>query len=346
MTEPKKASQEKSCYRILSLDGGGVRGVLSAWILRNMERHLNEMDGGENRPLGQRFDLIAGTSVGAILALSLAIGKSAEEIVRHWVGDENCDCEEAGKAAFGGGKIGKIFGHPRSLFSWLFFAPKHDSKMLKRELELWFRGKKLNEIGENSKGPHVLVTSTALAKPSLRSWKSPQRIEFKSRADQQLADVAYASAAAPVFFASQTKFGFDAPLADGGLCANNPAVTAIVEAVGAGIPLERIRLVSVGTGTPCGMPYDPGKIGKGGAMRWFVRLGSSPAIPLIELMMEAQSDMAHRQAGFLLEKERYLRVNPQLKFPMKLDEMEKVGYLKAYSDLTREEYAKLGELML
>ena len=87
-------------------------------------------------------------------------------------------------------------------------------------------------------------------------------------------------------------------------------------------------------------------------MRWFLKLWTSPsfipspAIPLIELMIEAQSDMAHHQANFLVGQERYLRINPQLKFPMKLDEIEKIGYLKAYSDLTKGEYQKLANLVL
>ena len=65
--------------KILSLDGGGVRGYLTAMILENVEKQLNLRD-GTNKPLGGYFDLIAGTSTGAIIAGLLAIGKSASEV--------------------------------------------------------------------------------------------------------------------------------------------------------------------------------------------------------------------------------------------------------------------------
>ena len=338
MTESPKTSQEKPRFRILALDGGGVRGVLSAQILQKMETYLNSRE-ETPLPLGQRFDLIAGTSVGAILGLSLAMGRSAAETLEYWAGGGK---DKDGK----GGKVQEIFGHPKSRLKWLFFCSKHDASALEEALKSWFCNKKLCDLGHEKGTTHVLVTATALAKPSLRTWKSPSDPRYADRAKQQLADVARASAAAPTFFPPQQKELFDPPNVDGGLCANNPAVIAIVEALGRRYELDQIDLVSVGTGIPCGMSYDPNKIGKGGAKRWLFSM-KHKAVPLIELMMEAQSDMTHQQANFMLKgRGRYLRINPQLKFPMTLDEMEKVGYLKAYSDLTREEYAKLGELML
>ena len=66
-------------FRILSLDGGGVRGYLTTLILENIEKQLNNQD-GSTKPLGDYFDLIAGTSTGAIIGGLLATGKSAKEI--------------------------------------------------------------------------------------------------------------------------------------------------------------------------------------------------------------------------------------------------------------------------
>lgn len=325
MSNPRKTV--KGDLRILTLDGGGVRGALTAQILENLERYLKEKN-GDNLPLGQRFDLIAGTSVGAILALSLAMGKSAKETVEHWVGDGNAKS----------GKIQQIFGKPKSFPRWFFLTEKHNSDALRDALQDWFEKRKLADLGRRPKHCQVLITSTALANPSLRTWKSEIRPKYAGRADKMLADVAYASAAAPTFFRAQMKENFDSPNADGGLCANNPAVPAIVEALGMGYGLDQIRLVSVGTGVPCGMPYDPNKIGTGGGLRWLLKL-KPKAIPLIELMMQAQSDLAHQQAKFMLkDRGLYLRIDRQLKFPMTLDEIDKVNLLKAYADLTREDH--------
>ena len=75
--EEMMAPREK--FRVLSLDGGGARGYLSAGILANIESYLN-IKTGVKVPLGKRFDLIAGTSTGGIIALGLATGRSAVDV--------------------------------------------------------------------------------------------------------------------------------------------------------------------------------------------------------------------------------------------------------------------------
>src|SRR5580692_8285118 len=62
-------------YRILSLDGGGIRGVFPAAFLAKLEEHLQH-------PVGSYFDLIAGTSTGGIIAIGLGLGLTANEILR------------------------------------------------------------------------------------------------------------------------------------------------------------------------------------------------------------------------------------------------------------------------
>ena len=69
----------KNKIKVLSLDGGGVKGYLSAKILFNIETLLNQ-ENSEYINIGQRFDLIVGTSTGGIIACALSIGKSAKEI--------------------------------------------------------------------------------------------------------------------------------------------------------------------------------------------------------------------------------------------------------------------------
>jgi patatin-like phospholipase/acyl hydrolase len=74
-----------STFRILSLDGGGIRGTFSAAFLARIEEHLDY-------PIGRYFDLIAGTSTGGIIAIGLGLGLSAKEILRLY--------EEKGPAIF------------------------------------------------------------------------------------------------------------------------------------------------------------------------------------------------------------------------------------------------------
>src|SRR5271156_185257 len=70
-----EAANEQGFYRILSLDGGGIRGVFPAAFLARLEEHL------EN-PIGRYFDLIAGTSTGGIIAIGLGLGLPACDILK------------------------------------------------------------------------------------------------------------------------------------------------------------------------------------------------------------------------------------------------------------------------
>src|ERR1700730_19202618 len=70
-------SSDCSVFRILSLDGGGIRGVFPAALLARLEQHLDA-------PIGSYFDLIAGTSTGGIIAIGLGLGLSAKDILKFY----------------------------------------------------------------------------------------------------------------------------------------------------------------------------------------------------------------------------------------------------------------------
>src|SRR3984893_7186166 len=71
-------SGNRKDFRILSLDGGGIRGVFPAALLARFEEHLEH-------PIGRYFDLIAGTSTGGIIAIGLGLGQSAGDILNLYV---------------------------------------------------------------------------------------------------------------------------------------------------------------------------------------------------------------------------------------------------------------------
>jgi patatin-like phospholipase/acyl hydrolase len=313
-------------FRILSLDGGGVRGVLTARILANIERYLNNLT-GTDLPLGRRFDLLAGTSTGGLIALGLSIGKTALDVL-----------------AFYEEHIPRIFGdrQARSFIKWLR-KPKYSSEPLASALKQFFNDATLKDVVTD-----VCITSISLQNAKPRLHKSGYLARNADRLDECLVDIGLATSAAPTYFQSHSG-KLSSGLVDGGLCANNPSVVAIVEALqfeGASKranqasdrprSLEDLVLLSVGTGDPCAMPYDHRALRDAGLRRWIVTRGSMGAtVPLIDVATESQSVLAHFQAMFLL-KERYLRVNPQLKFPMRLDQSDAIGELKNLADVTRE----------
>ena len=102
-------------------------------------------------------------------------------------------------------------------------------------------------------------------------------------------------------------------------------------------------MVSIGTGEPCAMPYDHTQLRAGGLRRWILFWGKSgPTVPLFDVTTESQSVLAHFQAAFMLGP-LYLRINPRLTFPMRLDDVSKLPELKNLADLEKTAEAFLLE---
>lgn len=302
-------------FKILSLDGGGSRGYLSAKILANMENYLNKKDNQEI-PIGQRFDFIAGTSTGGIIALALAIGKTAKDIEKLYYKN-----------------IPEIFGKKQKYFS-NFFSPKYKSLVLEKMVEEVLDDYTLNDVKT-----HVLITSVNLDNAKPRFHKSDYFQRNTERANEKLKDIAMATSAAPTYFKAKTGLKHSHNLIDGGICANNPSLSALVDSLGfqennslnttPPSGMEDVIIVSIGTGEIGEMPYDSSKLVNGGKINW---IRNNSTTPIIDVLMESQSQLAHFQAKFLL-KERYLRINPKLPFKMELDDIKKLDNLKNLANL-------------
>jgi patatin-like phospholipase/acyl hydrolase len=307
----------KELFRILSLDGGGTRGYFSALALGNIETYLNKRD-GVDRPLGTYFDLIAGTSTGAIIALALALGMQAREIAKFY--------EDNIPLIFKKGIIRNVSQ---------FFRPIYDADDLTKCVSRFFGDATLAHVKTD-----VCVVCTSLQNAKPRLYKSDYLVRNAGRLDERLADIAVASSAAPVYFKAHS-LRHSTNLVDGGLCANNPSIVGLVEA----LQFERISkrgsakpsghadlcLLSIGTGEQCGMPYNIDSVKEAGVLNWL----KIPSTPLLEVVFQSQSQLVHFQAQFLM-KEKYFRINPLLKFPMKLDDTRRLFELKNLADVTRE----------
>lgn len=309
--------------KVLSLDGGGVKGYLTAKILFNIETLLNQ-ENNENINIGQRFDLIVGTSTGGIIACALSIGKSAKEIFELY---ETL--------------IPKIFT-PKSRG---FFKAKYSNKALKEELEGILENKTLKDVKTK-----LCITSVDVENSSPRFHKSDYFDRNAPRQDEKLIDLALATSAAPTYF-PLIDAKHSTNLTDGGVVANNPSLVALIDAMQLANNIEDISLLSIGTGEQCHMPYDVEKLKNSGKIRWMFGSKKNKTInifpngsPLLELLMESQSKLAHFQAGFLL-KERYLRINPKLSISIELDDKDKIDSLKNLADVNKDDLDKIKELL-
>lgn len=305
---------QKRVFRVLCVDGGGVRGYLSAKVLANIEQYLNSAT-NTKEPIGARFDLIAGTSAGGIIALGLAYGLTASAIATFF--EENS---------------ARIFpSHQKKNYVARKFAPAYSSARLRSVLVSMLPP----EATLASLTTDVCIPAVALGNAKPRLYKTDYFARNAGRLDEPLVDVALATSAAPTYFEAHSS-KHSTNLVDGGICANNPSMVAVVDAMQFERPSKRdtepphelrdIALLSIGTGDLCAMTYDHEKLAKGGELAW--------AKSYYEVSIEAQSQLVHFQTRFLLQN--YLRVNPQLRFAMALDDHSGLEELRNLADLNAD----------
>ena len=298
-------------FKVLTLDGGGVRGYLTILILEKLEKALQRHYNDEVN-IGQRFDLLVGTSTGGIIATGLAIGKSAKEIRKLYEG-----------------LLEKIF----SPLHKGYIKPKYNQEILKKELETILKDKTFDEVET-----HLCLTSVDIATSKPKFFKSVYKDNYKQRSDEKLLDAVLATSAAPTFFPLvDTKHSNY--LADGGIVANNPAMVGIVDGFQVTKDLEKIRILSIGTGEIKYMPYDVEKLKEfGGAFSWTLNskygvdclINKKMIIPLIEVLANTQSSLVDAQANYLLG-DKFYRINPPLPTEIDLDDIGKINILKNLS---------------
>src|SRR5215218_831037 len=189
--------------RVLSIDGGGIRGLIPAIVLTELERRAG-------RRVWELFDLIAGTSTGGILACALCAPEAlpASELVKLYE-DEGPD----------------IFS--RSLFQRIRSADglldeKYDDAALDRALERFLGTKRLAEAR-----PDLIVPSYDTALPGPYFFKTSKAKETPQTDDFRLSTVARATSAAPTYF--EPVGDREKALLDGGVFATNPAMCALAE---------------------------------------------------------------------------------------------------------------------
>ena len=265
---------------VLSLDGGGIRGLIPALVLADIEKKTGKR-------VAELFDLITGTSTGGILALGL------------------CKDNGTGQPQYTAKNLSAIYQkHGNEIFSrslWKGVSStgglsdeKYSADGLESILDDYFGNE---ELGGSLK--NVLISSYDIQNREpvfFKSWSE----KFKS---VEMRHIARATSAAPTFFepALVPVDGSTKVLIDGGVFINNPSVSAYVEAMKI-FPGEEITLVSIGTGELVRpIPYEEAK--DWGKIGWM--------IPVLGCMFDGVSDAANYQMRQLLG-ENYIRLQTNL----------------------------------
>lgn len=211
---------ERSLRRVLTLDGGGAKGFYTLGVLKEIEAMVG-------CPLHQKFDLVYGTSTGAIIAALIALGRSVDEIMELYR------------------------KHVPTLMAEQ--APEGRSQALKTLATQVFGDATFDQVktGLGIVAVRWLTERPMIFKASVVHAHG-RRESFVPGFGVSISDAVQASSAAYPFFdrkSVKTSSGEEIELLDGGYCANNPTLYAIADAVaGLGCHRENIRIVNVGVG--------------------------------------------------------------------------------------------------
>ena len=229
--------------RILSLDGGGIRGALTLGYLKKIETILREKEKNPELVLSDYFDLIGGTSTGSIIAACLAVGMNVDEVVKMYM--------ELG---------GKIFGKKRDWWKpWetlQYLKAGYDYIALENSLKAVFGDIKLG--GPELKTGLAIVAKRADTNSVWPLINHPGGKYFPHNKDYFLKDILRASSAAPSYFVPQllnVDKDMKGAFVDGGVSmANNPSLQLFKVATLCGFPFkwpkgkDKLFMVSLGTG--------------------------------------------------------------------------------------------------
>ena len=269
----------KEKFKILSIDGGGIRGIIPAKVLCDLEEEIIAKDGPSAR-LCDYFDLVCGTSTGGIIAIGIALGITAKEILNLY--------KEHAQTIFPKGSLIKSF---------LFNKPLYDRVPLKKLLEEYY-GKctRNNDTRIKDCKTRLCVPVYDLDKGTVHVFKTNHCPQFSRDCHIPVVDVALSTAAAPTYFAphsfqyhdigtTNTNYYFNN--VDGGVLANNPTLIGLTEALYClKVPMSNINILSIGTGS---FNLKDTRENKKMGLRYWINPSKKNGLRIYELMSSAQS---------------------------------------------------------
>ena len=287
---PVKPWPEGKPFKILSIDGGGILGLLPCMVLAEIEKRF--LDG---QPIGRHFDMIVGTSTGGIIALGLGQGKSAKQLSNLYV--------ERGKNIFPGNKFVRLLRRVLQVTICSYSRRNLENELRREFADALFGSAVVRTCIPSFEGRY--------GEPYI--FKTPHHPDYKRDQHEKLVNVALSTAAAPTFFSAVERDGY--VFADGGIWANNPAMIGVVDALTCfEIDRTQIRLLSLG----CGQEIY--------RMKWWQRIGGSLiwAKQFYISTMRAQSHNALGHAGLLIGRSNLIRLDkPEVAKHVAMDDVDR-----------------------
>lgn len=307
----------EQAVRVLSVDGGGVRGIVPAMVLAEIERRTGKKS-------ADLFDVVAGTSIGSVLAVGVTV--PGDDGRPRWSAEEGVDIFKE--------RLPKVFDrsgwHSMAGVGGLF-QERYDQGPVEAMLDHYFGDHMLSEALADVVVPaYDLVGNDVLLFDSVAAKSDPDQ-------DLLMRVVIRGSTAAPTYFEPEpvgpplTKQEY--LLVDGGLFANNPGVCAFMEVQRRHLGSD-VVMISLGTGAS-ERPLTRPEVKSWGLAHW--------ARPIFNLVMDSASQATHHHLRSLLGGQRYFRFNPGLKdCSHRLDDAG-LDNLKALEERGRELIASSSE---
>lgn len=291
--------------KILCIDGGGIRGIVPAIILRTLEEKLQRLTKNPHTRLSNYFDFMAGTSTGGILTcLYLTPSENQSEKSKYSAADAANLYIEYG---------GTIFDIP----TWKKLESvggltdeKFDATALEKLLKKYFGSLKLSELVKP-----CLITSYDLKRRRLHFFTQADAYLHGNAYDFYLKDICRATSAAPTFFEPSLVYSLSRvsyPLIDGGVVVNNPAMCAYSEVRNAlpytgkdKVTASDMLILSLGTGSE-EKSYEYNKTKNWGMVSW--------VSPIIDIMMSGSNEVTHHYLTKIFDavnkSDQYVRITP------------------------------------
>lgn len=291
--------------KILSLDGGGIRGIFSAQILLRLQQELPQ-------PLHSYFDLIAGTSTGSIIAGALITNQSMAKVIEGY--------RLYGKRIFTRSHLGA-------------FQTIYNPAALKELLHKVIGSIKLGELEQP-----LLIPTVNYKHGSIHIFRSGFSPLGHRDAQIRLSEAILTSCSAPVYFPPQ-RIKHEYLAGDGGLWANNPSMVCLTEALEAfQLRLEEINILSLGTGKQkISIEEQEDKLQHWGFLKWMeFKLPFTLKPKLLDLALHVSSESITYQCQILC-RQNYFRVNGELHEEVPFDQWSKVDQLTALADHVYDE---------
>ena len=304
-------------FQILSLIGGGIRGAFITSYLKELEDKLGQ-------PIAEKFDLIAGTSTGGIIAAGLACGLTANDMHNFY--------SDHGASIFNPRPDYKAKGLNKFLFpmvNWAFknrtgknfdeiFRSRFCPNTLEKAIKIGMSGKTLGDI----KCTRLIMPAVNLTKGGPHVFRSTHLPKAHRDKDILVTDAILATTAAPTFFPPKIINGNS--YVDGGVWSSDPSMLAVAEAIRiqqfekkldpeSSSLTNNLHLLSVGTGVS---KYSLAPKGDdAGMLFWASKIGN--------LMSNVQSQGVHLPLKFILQ-DRYQHVNFEMQEKWEMDDVSHI----------------------